>query len=245
MGDTLLDGLVYNKIYEGTSFEPATLYGATRVIGDSVLFRVINEIESCVGHSSMLIGEEYLLYNFGVSLNDTFFIGNGVQLTCTEVDTIFVQGNRLRRIFVSSYDDGFFIQDEWIYGIGSSRGPLASEYYNFEDFGELICFKDNNLTYFDPDAGSICGFSSTHNTDKERSTCAIYPNPVESGQMLFFKDLNVTEVILTDIHGKQLASSLNNPDMSSLYIPTIIKGLYIVNTIDDSGHLNSFKLIVY
>ncbi len=126
-GDTLINGVGYtriNDVYLG-QITSTTFY----------LFREDTAQRKVFGLWS---GEEYLVYDFSLSVGDTFRISHptvGVEesYVIAGIDTIAV-GNSFRKRFNFEGTENY-----WIEGIGGSPGPFRSHYV-FESWSVLRCF---------------------------------------------------------------------------------------------------------
>lgn len=131
-GDTLINGVGYtriNDVYLG-QITSTTFY----------LFREDTAQRKVFGLWS---GEEYLVYDFSLSVGDTFRISHptvGVEesYVIQGIDTVLV-GNSLRKRFNFGGPQSLPESYYWIEGIGGGAGPFMSHYI-FESWSVLRCF---------------------------------------------------------------------------------------------------------
>ena len=95
------------------------------------------------------IGEtQHLLYNFKMQVGETF--DNGTKsMTVTSVDTMMIEGFERP---VLTFDNG----EQWIDGLGSTRGLLSPVTEDSEEYEEVLlsCVAGETVMYVNPEYGS-------------------------------------------------------------------------------------------
>ncbi len=146
VGDTMLDGVSYKKLYEKWSdffninFE---LIGFVREIPDKVYYRPIDKTD------------DYLLYDFGLDVGDSTFMyydqfeWGGVYVRIDSIVSKFI-GDTIRDCYyVSSRDEGYqnwAFYNTWIEGIGALQGflnPCLCQQIGGYSWPQLLCYKDH------------------------------------------------------------------------------------------------------
>jgi len=131
-GDTLINGASYtriNDVYLG-QITSTTFYRFREDTAQRKVFLLWN-------------GQEYLVYDFSLSVGDTFHISHptvGVEesYVIEGIDTVLV-GNSLRKRFNFGGPQSLPESYYWIEGIGGGAGPFMSHYI-FESWSVLRCF---------------------------------------------------------------------------------------------------------
>lgn len=160
-GDTIVNGLQYKKFYyriiysktistiTGTSETQPTPYqlmGRLRVDNRKVYFADDRTNVS----SPYIIGKDYLMYDFGVAVGDTFYYDYSEliksKIIITKIDTITINsGQQIKR-----YNYGQF-NAYYLEGIGFYGGFLTSKMHFWVDMSpveyEMLCYQSDNLLY--------------------------------------------------------------------------------------------------
>ena len=160
-GDTLINGLVYQKIRRSGANLAENIQGFCT----SQIVNHFNEYIGAYRNDSlnkkvyMVLADsvnEYLLYDFDLKLWDTLhqtlLCGPGLELYAISVDSILIGNEFRRRIgfgpvqFFPNYMNGHFIE-----GIGTEcglMGNMGGLSFPFECCTSLLCFKQNNQTLY-------------------------------------------------------------------------------------------------
>lgn len=179
-GDTIINGLMYQKVRGDNSNYSGVLHSHVRKDSDGKVF-MINDREDC----------EVLIYDFGAEVGDTVVLNYtcgqaNVYCRVDSVDSVFM-GKPLSVLHVSYRSGGignWGIKDTWVEGIGSLSGPAAAPAtnYRFTDGGgfTLRCFfQMDTLVYHNTEYNDVCDFDSTWLSINEVKGIAatISPNP--------------------------------------------------------------------
>ncbi len=131
-GDTLVDGVFYKKVLRKLSSETQHWHGSL----EYDLYGIIKEEESGKVFYKPIEQEiEYLLYDFGMNVNDTavmYWCQNPNWEVHVRIDSIAMQhiaGAERRVFYVSSKDmfgDEWHWLNTWVEGIGAMEGLLYS-----------------------------------------------------------------------------------------------------------------------
>ena len=83
-----------------------------------------------------------------------------------------------------------------------------------------------------------------NNSKFQQNNVLIYPNPAKNAIVVSSKNA-IKEIVITDIHGKQMATFVcNNPTSCFLSLLSFQKGTYLVKTTTTKGMAEVYKLIV-
>lgn len=178
MGDTLIEEEHYMKVYESTDSIRISFYliGFIREDADhKIYYRDKNEAISG------------LIYDFGAEVNDTIQLrGNAtVNLVVDLVDSVLINDKYLRRWHL--LDESGYGSEQWIEGIGSLCGILASGTAGFAGgHYELLCyFEQEDLVYSNPEY-EACYYNivGTEAHIEAPLKVQVWPNPIISTSII-------------------------------------------------------------
>ena len=189
---------------------------------------------------------ECLLYDFGMQVGDSIFQVRldslDHYLTVTQIDTISINGENLKKWTLSSSIDHLFDM-VWIEGIGSLL-PIFQYYPFFESGTSLLCFYEGNVFYevvFDFLFCLRLGSEELINNLKVE----LYPNPAQNEVNIRFLSFHAgqKELVLYNNLGQKLKSINTDKNEVQIDLGELPKGFYFlnVNTRDEG---KTFKLIV-
>lgn len=152
---THLNGYIYNNVYLSFSqfnydfvFEDISNYlqiGRYRIEGQKVYYQNLIpqafEIwDYCYTgyHGGNAEYDEFLMYDFGLSVGDTFYLTPSSPIVLESIDSVLIEGTYYRKFHFQS-NSGY----HWIEGIGSSIG-LFPYFTFFEQFIYFNCFHEDN-----------------------------------------------------------------------------------------------------
>lgn len=196
----IINGLEYHVITEEVDpiyipfflgFDSNDFFGYYRVDGDKVYFLHEPTFSFSYSPTTSFLGDygfdnfnttnEYLLYDFGLEVGDTFNLTNAYKIVVQSIDSVEINGFYYDRI--NFYDQSFSccegIYDYWwVKGIGSSHGffPFAP---TFESWVEFNCFHEYS-GYFEFDTWDPFGYCALSHlgVDENNESLYSYPNPV-------------------------------------------------------------------
>ncbi|MBQ5456530.1 MAG: hypothetical protein IIT63_11975, partial [Prevotella sp.] len=159
-GDTLIDGELYKKVLRKLSSETQYWHGSM----EYDLYGIIKEEESGkVFYKPKEQEVEYLLYDFGMNVNDTavmYWCQNPnceVHVRIDSIATQHIAGAERRVFYVSSkdmYGDEWHWLNTWVEGIGAMEGLLYSCHVvnaGGITLHELLCYhEDGELVWQNP-----------------------------------------------------------------------------------------------
>ena len=256
-GDTLIKGLVYQKIRRSGANLAENIQGFCTT-------QIVNYFNEYIGAYRndnlnrkvyMVLADsvnEHLLYDFNINLWDTLhqtlLCGTGVDLYAISVDSILIGNEYRRRIgfgpvqFIPNYINGHFIE-----GIGTECGLLGNNgglSAPFECGTWLLCFKQNNQTIY-PDTTYICNPVITGiEKPAENISFKIIPIPVQQFATInFLYKFCEAQIVITDICGKIIERINHVHSLDRLDFGNISNGLYFITLSNNNQTLARTKII--
>ncbi|MCG8330616.1 MAG: T9SS type A sorting domain-containing protein [Chitinophagales bacterium] len=246
-GDTLINGQSYNKLYsyyytiEGELIEE--YFAGTRVSGPRVW---------CLESGAT---EEKLLYDFSLEAGDQItleYIGlpGGVTIKVAEVSTIDVGGHDVKVLhFVPTQG----IEESWIEGIGSTKGPLFRAFTAIDANSNLNCFRrEGDLTYRTVPENECnftnnCHVINSLNGEPNSSPYVLFPTIISNEFQLVNPNDNRVELEIFSAEGQMVkAYPQLSKGMHQLSIGNLPSGFYFA-TLRESNkniYLQHFKIIL-
>jgi hypothetical protein len=179
-GDTVIEGQNYLKIWQSEDEYQSNWY----------LHGFIRKDTSGNIFARSVTGNEGLIYNFNLEIDQTFemdnpFYGYSFEATVINVDSVLVEpsGFKRKRIAIVGYYPEY--PEYWIEGIGSTTGFLFSGLGALSLTGSaytLLCQWEDDFMVYDNELFDLCfGLPTSLDETPARSvTILIYPNPVKN-----------------------------------------------------------------
>ncbi len=237
-GDTLLEGYIYNKLYEFGLQETMTRY-------DTVPSHYIGAVRENDNKQVMFWGISdtafTVIYDFNLSIGDTISMENEVFIA-ESIDSVEICG-RYHKRYVQRIFNGQF-SETLIEGVGYSGGFLG--YFwgfpggAFESYLRLKCY-----TEWDNQLCLDCKLLLVTNDRTRTSYIQVYPNPVTRGQSVhitFNQPLKYPRIEIYNTLGQQVDMCIPEEDVQ-IDAPDRV-GLYFVRVVDGDVLVESSKLIV-
>lgn len=182
--------------------------------------------------------QEFLFYDFDLTVGDTAHLGNyggPVDIVVDSVSTILIS-NQLRNVFyLRPTNSSFFLYYQtWIEGIGSLDELLimAAPYVDYES--ELICFHENDtLKYFNINYTDCYYNTLGINEYDAQGFVSLSPNPTDGKFTINFPEhFNYDEALvsITDISGKIISENKIVPsENAEIDLSAMPAGIYFVH----------------
>ena len=248
-GDTLIDGELYKKVLRKLSTETQYWHGSM----EYDLYGIIKEEESGkVFYKPKEQEVEYLLYDFGMNVNDTavmYWCQNPNCEVHVRIDSIATQhiAGAERRVFYVSSKDSFSDWrwlNTWGEGIGATEGLLYSCHVVSAGgitLHELLCYHvDGELVWQNP----IYNTCLIDNYDGIQDNTVgfsvqVYPNPAKDKVVI--EGIEASEVQVYNALGQMVKTVLrtNEIDLSGL-----VEGVYMLRIRDKGGRIFLEKVMV-
>lgn len=166
---------------------------------------------------------EYLLYDFGIQIGDTFDLTQNEQVILISIDSIQIASNYYRRFNFDPYTyqappNEYY----WIEGVGSSVG-FYPYFNNFEDFLIFECFSEDSIAYIP--AGSICGFVGLYESKQDFK---VYPNPTNDFISIEIHSSSPIIGYIVNVEGKELMRFEISEKSNSIDVSSLNAGVYFI-----------------
>ena len=246
-GDTLVDGVFYKKVLRKLSSETQYWHGSL----EYDLYGIIKEEESGKVFYKPIEQEiEYLLYDFGMNVNDTaimYWCQNPDWEVHVRIDSTAMQhiaGAERRVFYVSSkdmYGDEWHWLNTWVEGIGAMEGLLYSCHVvnaGGITLHELLCYhEDGELVWQNP-TYNTCLFDPLGIQDNiEASGLQVYPNPARDRVVVGGMEAVEVKVYNTSGQMVKCVRGTNEIDVEGL-----AEGVYLVRIMDADGKVYTNKI---
>jgi hypothetical protein len=227
-GDSVMNGSDYLKLYENNVFSGYILVDSLKVYFGN--------------HPDSL----YLLFDYGLSLGDTFhfhgpnYTGGNDNLTLSVIstDTVLIYGVYRKRILFSEFP-GYGAGPSWIQGIGDVNFGGIETDYSYVSWAN----NTNTLLCFSQDGENIFGSCAVGLTEPEK-VGQIGPNPSHGIFTMRINDQEVPYNIQVYSSTGQLVESRTPGNLiESFDLTSEGKGLYFLRTIGKNGS-KTFKVII-
>ena len=248
-GDTLIDGVLYKKVLRKLSSETQYWHGSL----EYDLYGIIKEEESGkVFYKPKEQEIEYLLYDFGMNVNDTaimYWCQNPnweVHIRINSIDTQRIAGAERRVFYVSSkdmYGDEWHWLNTWVEGIGAMEGLLYSCHVvnaGGITLHELLCYhEDGELVWQNPTYNTCLIDPLSIQDNTEASGLQVYPNPARDWVVI--EGMEAVEVQVYNTSGEMVKTvrGTNEVDLSGL-----VEGVYMLRITDAEGRNHTVRVAV-
>ncbi len=245
-GDTIIGGCNYHKIMKtgsdynydgnlGCNFNMPTCIenqymGALR---EDLITRKVYFINGSI--------TDTILYDFTLNVGDTLHVGFNNHCfyndTISSIDSVLI-GTHYRKRW--NYNiGGCGMPSSIIEGIGSTHG-LLEELYSFESGGDLICFSQNDTTYYpNYNTSGNCDLITVGINEilNKEDPISIFPNPATDLLTISLPATNIKSCILNlyDMLGeKMLPTHTLNLKLETLNISSLPQGIYFLEVMMDN-----------
>jgi len=247
-GDTLISNKTYKKLYScdySPSINNKSYIGVMRQdTTEKIYFTLHSSLN--IGYSGYHIQQnvEYLLYDFLISVGDTFIVANKVDSmqVLQSIDSVLVHNEwRKRWTFIGKSTNH---QRVWIDGIGDTKGLFYPFLFEFEDYQLLTCYEDSNDFWLNPELvqnGTDCFAVGIEEANAyEKFNLSLYPNPATDHINIDiasqYKQQN-SEIIIYNSQGTEVYKTdiPNNTETINLNINQLPPGVYFLRLLTDEG----------
>jgi len=251
-GDTLVDGELYKKVLRKLSSETQYWHGSL----EYDLYGIIKEEESGkVFYKPKEQEIEYLLYDFGMNVNDTAVMywcqlpnpNCEIHVRIDSIATQHIAGTERKVFYVSSKDmfgDEWHWLNTWVEGIGAMEGLLYSCHVvnaGGITLHELLCYhEDGELVWQNPNYNTCLIDNNDGFQDNTVGfSVQVYPNPTR--ERVTIDGAEAAEVQVYNAFGQLVKTVLgtNEIDLSGL-----VEGVYLVRITDADGKNHAARVAV-
>ena len=211
---------------------------------DEIRYRVDGQKVYVLPQDSL---QEILLYDFGLSIGDTFEVKWGINfqgLTPFKVVVVdthhIVTPDGVRRTDLRLGEQPGNEFSRWIEGIGDDWSHMFPAYGgSVSGWNSLKCFSIKGEDIY-PSSNENC---STVSIDDPLSKVSMYPNPCDG---VFFIDNTANafhRIAITDVFGRLIARQRLSAGKNRFVLPDdVIEGLYLIKLSSRDGSVSSKKL---
>lgn len=190
-----------------------------------------------------------LIYDFSVGIGDSIQI-DGLDFSyyafIQDIDTI-VLGEHQRKRFTLTGIHGLY--DEWIEGIGSLYGILATYQRPWERYdSELTCYRESGTRIFPVNTNcDRCDLVTAYQDKYFNSAISIYPNPVKDNLKISWPEVpGASYLFIYDLDGRIIFDKeLHGSEIISIARQELKNGILFVEITDNSGHSHNGKIVVF
>jgi hypothetical protein len=179
---------------------------------------------------------EFLLYDFGLNIGDTFNVQIDQQIVLETIDSVEINGTYYRKFNfdqINWYSGGYY---HWIEGIGSQLG-FFPYFDGFENYLGFECFhEDPDSTWINPSfsySQYLNGCDFVGLDEIQNYTTKIYPNP--ASDYVKIELVNPSKITIMNLWGQNLIEVKGSEGVNQINIAHLAKGLYFIQ-IDSSKH---------
>lgn len=231
--DTITNNLKYNKVYySNDSLNTNWQFSKQLLRQDSTKKVFLKEYDN----------DEYLLYDFGLNLNDSFLIENTCTLVVTEIDTIELNnGDKRKRLKLEMSGNPNWGSQYWVEGIGSNYGMISHFGFCYFDYSDwFLCFYNNGELLY-PESPPSCFITSTKEIVSDE--LKVYPNPASQEIIIESEYKNNSRYIIYNPNGMIIQKGILTATKNEIDISNFQTGLYII-LIGDDKKFNFSKRIL-
>ena len=182
-----------------------------------------------------ITGDEGILYDFSAELGDTVTIRNvisgpTIKYRVITVDSIYIYDALRKR-----YQFEFLTwpaNDTWIEGIGSlDHGIIYSGYYNTSPWYFLLCYKYNEILYYQNPDYTACYYPYVGQDEViDDDEFILFPNPATSFITINIKEgISIEEAIIYNHLGQKALEAM--PVNNTVDVSKLKPGIYFIEVV--------------
>lgn len=254
IGDTLIDSIHYSKLYKTWSavyFQTGACefdYSSGPYLMESYEGAVRTDEYQKVYYIFPEEDTSRLIYDFSVNEGDSVKI-DGYDAEYYSyilgVDTIFLSNGPRKRITMQGI---YSFHDEWIEGVGSIYGLLATFMRPWERYdSELTCYQEYGERLY-PSVTNCdrCNIVTVDRVDTFNSNISIYPNPITATSIIEWSNMiNASKLIFYNLSGRIiLLKEATGAESLKISNQELEKGILLMELIDKDQNLYRKRIIV-
>lgn len=249
IGDSVLDGKSYKKVYSNKPTQQLIYEGLIREIDQKVFFVFANKVI------------EELLYDFNVQDANqvTFFqpTTKSLRTLYVRVDSVSINGTAKKRIRLSDVpnETKYFI-DTWIQGIGSLNGLLYAGSTLLGGGKSLLCLSQeesfiyqnpllSKCSYSNDDliiVGAALGFPAVTGLSENKYNDISFE--IRADRLIVYSENEIiTKIDIFNSEGINLYSAKYNSSRSETRLSFLTNGPYFAKIYRNNGRVDNFKFI--
>lgn len=249
-GDTILNSLVYKKIYK--KGQGTYNWMAPPPIGCSGSYNYIDTIPSYFLRSAgkqiflrqPMDTSEHMLYDFNLIVGDTLplsYNNFATDITVTAIDSIYTSNGYRKRFALTGSTWAQYLLE----GIGHSKGLVEPMNVPLECGYNLDCFSLNDTAYF-PSIGPTCNMPVGIISYKNEISHSVFPNPFNTFTTIQFNSMiNNAELNIYNPYGQKIKTIKDiSGDRIKIERGFLSSGFYFYELRQNSKNIATGKLIV-
>jgi hypothetical protein len=243
-GDTLLNGVLFVKIFEeGISYNEG---GSDNGWGNGVFteepYTNPNPIAFLRSENGSIFkwntetNLEELLYDFDVTVGDVFPVSTSIvdqEIVVSGISTVFLGGFE-RKVISTVNSDGNEVFPKIIEGVGTPYGPWHSDDDQLDGTRTFQCYSLNDFSYqvdaeenmWLASSSSACEFVVAVAEFAEQPNTNIYPNPANSA-LFIESETPIFKIVIRDMAGAKLIEEVGGKSNIQLDLSTMPSGIYL------------------
>lgn len=236
-GDTIINQINYKKLLRAydTTFTNWNYYGALRENDGKVFYIIPNVVE------------EKMIYDFGLSVGETFYgfyYDCPIETTLQNIDTITTFNGEQKERYT------FYNNEQWIKGVGSLNGLIyVGVYWCMADvyYGLSCCFENEEQIFQSDDYDNCIVTTVGINENKNQVNYNLYPNPFSNSTILKFDYSGYQNYRLQIINQNgQIINTIENIKTGEIEIRkgNMKKGIYYYRLLTEKVIIASGKMII-
>ena len=243
-GDTIINSLVYHKIYRPFVYRDGTMRSTFEFLGYIGALRQ-NVLAKKVFFVPQGRSNEGLLYDFSLTIGDTMHLDSSIVCPYTQVDAVIYAVDSI--LVDSSYRRELWAMtgnnlSAMIEGVGSWKGLLEVGCYGLNgERWELLCFSQNGIRIY-PDSGTCNIISSVNNLSAKNTSITLSPNPFHTTAALEIKNeefkIKNLELKIYDVMGRLVQQQIITNQSTIINRVGLGDGLYFYQL-----RTNNYELI--
>ncbi|MFV0502271.1 MAG: T9SS type A sorting domain-containing protein [Bacteroidales bacterium] len=236
--DTIIENEIYKKLYQFTDIEfnplTAEYYGGLRENAQKQVFYMKKNYNNT----------ETLLYDFSLSVGDTFRMADPSNTATLEIASIYkinYNGFPRKKFTINlqqTYPIGDIIAGVWIEGIGNYEGILKfPSNYAADDWSITRCYIHNgDLLYSNYSHGGNDCITPLMGVESiiEDNSITIYPNPTSSEVNISSENI-INSIEIFNSLGQRVYQSMVNSTEKVIDISSFVNGIYILGVNTGNG----------
>ena len=250
-GDSILNNLVYKKIYRKglghfntITTPPGNPCPHPYWYIDTVPLFILRSIDKEMFIRFPYDTTEYLLYDFNLNIGDTLpptYQYSGNDIIVSGIDSILTPNGYLKKFELSGNNSATHLLE----GIGNSNGLIEPFFSILECAHTLSCFSLNDTSYF-PISGPSCNISVGIQDLITPEKITIYPNPASGFVSIRVKTLSKNAMLTVyNSIGKPM-KVLHDINLTNFVLNTdeLNPGIYFLFIDQGNGSISEKKLII-
>ena len=261
-GDTLLNGMLFVKIFEeGISYQEGESGNGW---GNGVFTEVpytnpeptafLRSEGASIFKWNTETNLEELLYDFDVAVGDLFPVSSSIvneELFVSGVSTVILGGFE-RKVISTVNSDGNEVFPKIIEGVGTPYGPWHSDAEPLDGSRTFQCYSLNDLSYqvnaeenmWLASSSSACEFVVAVAEFAEQPNTIIYPNPSNSALFIESKT-SILKLVIRDMAGAKLIEEVGGKSNFQLDLSMISSGIYLCEMTLINNQKTTSRIVKY